>query len=213
MFDQLSFFDTAPSGAPPAPLPSSSLPAMPAEAPGVAHAVFFAVIADTAEAADMHARGAVINGRLGIGGRALEAARLHVSLHAVGAYVGTRPDADIARWCRAGANTSCAAFEVIFDCVATFGGEGNPLVFKSSNNAGVAGLSALHLALGMALADTGERIKQRRITPHMTLSYGGKRIAETAIEPVCWRPHELVLIDSHVGVHRHEIIGRWPLQP
>ena len=132
-----------------------------------------------------------------------------MTLHLVGGYVDEPAEVEVFRWCRAAAAVRRAPFEVVFDRIASFGGEGHPLVFTSS--ADVA-LSALHEALGMALADTGERIKRQRITPHMTLSYRGKRIAETAIDPVCWIAHELVLIDSHVGAHVHEVIGRWPLQ-
>ncbi len=209
MFDQLSIFDTAPP-MPPAP-PSPSLPIPPANGPGVPHALFLAGIADVAGAADLHEQARRIDLQHGIGGRLLEASRLHVSLFALGAYVDVRPEEQIARWCRAAAAVRCAPAEVVFDRIATFGGEGNPLVFKGSGDAEVAAALSLHQALGMALADTGERIKLQRITPHMTMSYRGKRIAETAIEPVRWRLHELVLIDSHVGAHRHDVIGRWPL--
>ena len=208
MFDQLSMFDNPPPGQPAPPTPVSGVPD---SAPGLLHSLFAAVVSDASDTASLHAQAGLIDHRFGVGGRLLEASRLHVSLYAVGAYVDVRPDADIARWCRAAAAVRCAPFEVIFDRVATFGGDGNPLVFKSSDDAGVAGLLALHQALGIALADTGERIKRQRITPHMTQSYRGKRIAETAIEPVRWRAHELVLIDSHVGAHKHHVIGRWPL--
>jgi len=207
MFDQLSMFDTLPPAPPAPPLPAPS-----EGRPDVPHAVFFAVVADAAGAARLRERAGLIDRRFGVGGRLLEAERLHVSLHAVGAYVDLRPDADIARWCRAGAAVSAAPFEVVFDQVATFGGDGNPLVFKSSNESDRAGFLALHLMLGMMLADVGELIKPRSFTPHMTLSYRGKRIAETAIEPVRWRPHELVLVDSHVGAHRHDVLARWPLR-
>jgi 2'-5' RNA ligase len=209
MFDQLSIFDTAPPNAPVPPAPSVPSPD---SKPGVPHALFFAGVAAPADAEHLHELAGGIDRRFGIGGRLLEADRLHVSLFAVGAYVDVRPDDDIARWCRAAAAVQCRACEIVFDRIATFGGEGNPLVFKSADETGSAGLLALHQTLGMALADTGERIKRQRITPHMTLSYRGKRIAETAIEPVRWRLHELVLIDSHVGAHRHEVIGRWPLR-
>ena len=208
MFDQLSMFDTLPPGPPAPPLPTPS----PDGRADVPHALFFAVTADAAGAAGLHERAVLVDRQLGVGGRLLEPARLHVSLHAVDAYLDVRPDADIARWCRAGAAVSAAPFEVVFDQVATFGGDGSPLVFKSSNEADRAGFLALHLMLGMMLADVGERIKPRSFTPHMTLSYRGKRIAETAIEPVRWRPHELVLIDSHVGAHRHDVLARWPLR-
>ena len=211
MFDQLSMFDTLPPGPPVAPLPASSS-LSPGGRPDVPHTLFFALVADAAGAGRVHESAALIDRQFGIGGRLLEPERLHVSLHAVGAYVGMRPDADIARWCRAGAAVRSAPFEVVFDQVATFGGDGNPLVCKSSNESDRAGFLALHLMLGMMLANVGEQIKPRSFTPHMTLSYRGKRIAETAIEPVRWRPHELVLIDSHVGAHRHDLLARWPLR-
>ena len=211
MFDQLSMFDTLPPGPPVPPLQTPAVPS-PDGRPGLPHSLFLACIADLSATASLHARAELLDRELGIGGRLLEAGRLHVSLFAVGAYLEVRPDADVARWCRAAASVRCAPCEIVFDRVATFGGEGNPLVFKASDEVGVAGLLALHQALGIALANAGERIKLQRITPHMTQSYRGKRIAETAIEPVRWRARELVLIDSHVGAHRHDVIGRWPLQ-
>ena len=211
MFDQLSMFDTLPPGPPVPPLAMSPSPS-PDGRPDVPHTVFFAVMADAAGAGGLHERAVLVDRQLGVGGRLLEPGRLHVSLHAVGSYIGVRPDADIARWCRAGAAARSAPFDVVFDQVATFGGDGNPLVFKSSNESDRAGFLALHLMLGMMLANVGEQVKPRSFTPHMTLSYRGKRIAETLIEPVRWRPHELVLIDSHVGAHRHDLLARWPLR-
>ncbi len=209
MFDQLSMFDAQPAGE------SSATPAVSAGAagpPDLLHSFFFAVVLNESAAAHVHAQAARLDRVLAVGGRALEAERLHVSLLAVGACVGALPEAGIARWRRAADTVRCAPFDVRFDRAATFGGDGNPLVLKSSDDAGVAGLLSLYQAVGMSLADTGERIKPRRITPHMTLSYRGRRIAETPIEPVCWQACDLVLIDSHVGAHRHELLGRWPLR-
>jgi 2'-5' RNA ligase len=210
MFDQLSMFDTSPPTPPVPPVRTPVAPSVDGK-PGVPHALFFAAVASAAGTASLHERAGLIDQQFGIGGRPLEAERLHVSLFAVGAYLDVRPDMDIARWCRAGAAVRCLPAEIVFDRVASFGGEGNPLVFKSADDVGVAGLLALHQALGIELANTGERIKRQRIRPHMTMSYRGKRIAETAIEPVRWQLHELVLVDSHVGAHRHDVIGRWPL--
>jgi 2'-5' RNA ligase len=193
----------------PSPLPSATPCAGAHAEPGRLHSMFFAILPDPADAERLHAHAASIDRRLNVGGRALEAVRLHVSLHAVGVHAGHRPDAEIARWRRAAAGVHCGPFEVVFDRVATFGGEGRPLVYTCSDDAG---LLALHQALGIALADAGERITLRRITPHMTQSYRGRRTAETVIEPVRWRAHELALIESHVGAHRHEVLGRWPLR-
>ena len=66
-------------------------------------------------------------------------------------------------------------------------------------------------ALGIALANTGERVVRQRIAPHMTVSWRGRRIPETPIDPVRWRASELVLIDSHHGEGKHEVLGRWTL--
>ncbi len=205
MLRQSSLFDDA-SGSPS--WPPMARPPRPDHASGI-HAPFFAVVPDPPDAELLHAHGRRVQGRLGLVGRALEPERLHVTLHLVGEEGDEPADAEIARWCRAAANLRCAPFEVVFDRVSTFGGDGRPLVFTSSDDAG---LPALHRALGMALADTGEPIRRKRIAPHMTLSYRGKRVAETAIDPVRWQARELVLIDSHVGDHVHEVIGRWPLQ-
>jgi len=45
----------------------------------------------------------------------------------------------------------------------------------------------------------------------MTLSYNGKPMAEHAIEPIRCAAWELVLINSHVGLTHHEVMGQWPL--
>lgn len=212
MFDQISMFDDSPPAPPPPPPPPRIGAPRPDAPSGQLHSLFAAVVCSADGSADLHAQGALVDRLLGVDGRPLEASRLHVSLHAFGDYVDVRPDADIARWCHAAAGVRCAPFDVVFDRAATFGGNGHPLVLKASDDAHVAGLLALHQALGIALANAGERIKLQRITPHMTLSYRGRRIPETPIEPVRWRAHELVLIDSHVGAHRHDVVGRWPLQ-
>jgi RNA 2',3'-cyclic 3'-phosphodiesterase len=62
------------------------------------------------------------------------------------------------------------------------------------------------------LADVGRRTTNAKTTPHMTFAYGEQEIAETPIEPLRWRAENLVLIDSHVGGHRHEVLGSWPLR-
>jgi 2'-5' RNA ligase len=48
-------------------------------------------------------------------------------------------------------------------------------------------------------------------SPHQTLFYRQSRPEQRTIAGFGWRVEELVLICSHVGRTRHEIIGRWPL--
>jgi 2'-5' RNA ligase len=176
------------------------------------HSLFFALMPAPQEARRLRAEGLALDARFAVGGAPLESHRLHVSLFAVGAYLRTRPAADVERWRAAAASVGSAPFEVAFDRIATFGGAGRPLVLKAADDGALPGLQALYESLGVALANAGEHITQRRITPHMTLSYHGRPMPETAIEPLRWRAHELVLIDSHVGLHHHEVLGRWRLQ-
>jgi len=206
MLRQCSLFDEPPAGLGMAPL---ARPPRLAGEPGQVHSLFLAVLPEPEDAARLHAHARQVEEHLGFAGRALDADRLHVTLHAFGAYADEPPQAEIDRWCRAAAAVRLAPFDVVFDRVATFGGRDHPCVFTSTEDAG---LVALHQALGIALANTGERIVRQRIAPHMTLSWRGRRIAETAIEPVRWRVGQLALIDSFHGENVHEVLGRWELK-
>ncbi|MBW8757354.1 MAG: 2'-5' RNA ligase family protein [Burkholderiales bacterium] len=206
MLRQCSLFDEPPAGLGMAPL--ACLPRLTA-APGRVHSVFIAALPAPEDAVRLHAHARRVEERLGFAGRAIDADRLHVTLHALGAWVDEPPDAEVDRWCRAAAAVRHAPFDIVFDRVATFGGRDHPCVFTGTEDAG---LHALHQALGIALANTGERISRQRIAPHMTLSWRGRRIADTPIEPVRWRVGQLALIDSHLGEHAHEVLGRWNLR-
>jgi len=209
MLRQCSLFDEPPAGLGMVPPARSPRPPIAAGAPARVHSLFLAVLPEAADAARLHAHARRVEEGLGFAGRALEADRLHVTLHVLGAFADEPPDADVDRWCRAAAAVRHAPFDVVFDRFATFGGRDHPCVFTSTEDSG---LQALHQALGIALANTGERIGRQRIAPHMTLSWRGRRIAETAIEPVRWRVGQLALIDSHLGEHVHEVLGRWELK-
>ena len=206
MLRQCSLFDEPPAGLGMAPL---ARPPRQAGAPGRMHSLFLAALPEAADAARLHAHARRVEEQLGFAGRALDADRLHVTLHLLGACADEPPQAEVDRWSRAAVAVRHAPFDVVFDRVATFGGRDHPCVFTSTEDAG---LHALHQALGIALANTGERVVRQRIAPHMTLSWRGRRIAETAIEPVRWRVGQLALIDSHLGEHVHEVLGRWELK-
>jgi len=49
---------------------------------------------------------------------------------------------------------------------------------------------------------------RRAFTPHVTLWYGEREIAENPIEPIGWTVREFVLIHSLRG---HTCLARWPL--
>jgi 2'-5' RNA ligase len=205
MLRQCSLFDEPPGGIG---MPSLAPPLRVADVPGRVHSLFFALLPEPDDAVRVHAHARQVEESLGFAGRAVDAERLHVTLHSLGAWDGAPAQDEVDRWCRAAAAVRRAPFEVVFDQVATFGGRDNAWVFTSSEEAE---LHSLHEALGIALANTGERVVRQRIAPHMTVSWRGRRIAAAAIAPVRWRAHELALVDSHHGEHAHDVLGRWAL--
>ena len=50
-----------------------------------------------------------------------------------------------------------------------------------------------------------------RFSPHLTLGYRIGEPFSERVAPVSWTADEIVLIDSHVGRTRHEVLGRWRL--
>ena len=206
----MSQFDMfAPTPAPPGPPARQRL-----QSGALVHDVFFALRPVAADAQRLAAHAAREDARLGVGGEPMEPERLHVSLYLMVRYErgDPFPQADVERWALAASTVPKTAFEVLFDGVATFGGKTNPLVLKSRAGQGVAGVRAFQRELGIALANAGETLRDRPFEPHMSVSYRGIRIAEEATPPVSWTPGELVLIDSHVGKHVHEVLAAWPLQ-
>lgn len=74
-------------------------------------------------------------------------------------------------------------------------------------------LLLLQLQLQKALALSGIRRPGWRFSPHVTLLYRNGAPFSRLIAPISWWVSELVLIHSHVGLTRHDIVGRWPLLP
>ena len=205
MSDQFGLFAAPPE-------PSRRVPRPQLKSNARKHALFLAIRPDAADAARLVAHAAAEDARLGLHGGPMEAGRLHVSLFGLVDYADRYPETAVERWLSALDTVRVATFEVGFDTVATFGGQGNPLVLRARDPAQVAGVRRLHEAVGVALADAGEQLKWASDEPHMTVSYRGLRIPDTAMAAIRWTAREFVLVDSHVGAHIHEVLERWPLR-
>lgn len=75
-----------------------------------------------------------------------------------------------------------------------------------------AALAALRTQIVDAMAR--QSLPQRQgyeFNPHMTLYYRDGAPGSRQITPVQWIADELLLIHSHVGLTRHDVLGRWPL--
>ena len=76
------------------------------------------------------------------------------------------------------------------------------------------GLALLQRALRERVTDAGLEPRDGwTFNPHMTLGYRDEPAFSRAIDPILWQVEELVLVHSHVGETRHDIIGRWTLSP
>ncbi len=148
-----------------------------------------------------------------LNGSPLQAARLHVSLHHIGDYKRLRTKFIYAAALTA-KTVAMPSFEVTFRAIKSFeegppiGGRrrGRPLVLLGEGDA----LFKLHSALGGAMAKNGLRTEVC-FTPHMTLSYDPKAIAEQAIEPIRMAVSEFVLVHSELWLTKYNVLDRWRL--
>jgi RNA 2',3'-cyclic 3'-phosphodiesterase len=146
-------------------------------------------------------------------GSPLKASRLHVSLHLIGDYKRLRTRF-IYVAVQAAKTVAMPPFEVTFRAIKSFEEgppidgrrRGRPLVLLGEGDA----LFKLHSALGGAMAKNGLR-SEACFTPHMTLSYDLKAIAEQAIEPIRMMVTEFVLVHSELWLTKYNVLDRWPL--
>lgn len=172
--------------------------------------LFFAVRPSPVACEQIVALTAHLRSEHGLRGSPISPDRLHSTLHHLGDHVGL-PQAVVDQACAAAASLAVPAFEVVFDRVASFARPHNqPLVLRGG--AGLDGLMALQQALGAAMARVGlGRHVESHFTPHVTLLYDDRRVAEQAMAPIRWVVDELVLVHSLLGRTVHKTLGRWPL--
>ncbi|GAA4326021.1 2'-5' RNA ligase family protein [Pigmentiphaga soli] len=182
-------------------------------APRPTDRLFYAVFPAPDAAARIAAFAAQLCASQGLRGRPLAASRLHVTLHHLGDYLGLPQDlVDHAR--AAGDAVAMRPFDAEFDAVGSFAGRRgrHPIVLLGGD--GVAGLDMLQRRLCAALAPAGparDAAAAAPYTPHVTLLYGDRTIAERPIDAVRWRVGEFVLVRSLLGRSRYERLATWPL--
>lgn len=181
-------------------------------APQPTDRLFFAIFPD----GDAAARIAKLAQRLciehGLKGRSLATERFHVTLHHLGDYVGLPQDL-VATAGEAARAVMMPPFEIAFDRAVSFLGRPYRRPFVLCGGEGVAALTAFQRALGTALKKAGVgRCAELHYTPHVTLLYDDRSVAEQAVETVGWTAHEFVLVHSLLGRSRHVPLARWPLR-
>lgn len=104
-------------------------------------------------------------------------------------------------------------FDVAFDRLESFRAKPGhvPLVLRGDD--GLVGVMLLRRNLGEAMEKVGRGpYVQSRFTPHVTLLYGDRPIAEQRVETIGWKVQEFVLVRSLHGEGKHIELGRWPLR-
>jgi len=178
-------------------------------APGAeAHRFFFALKPDADMAAHTldFARAVLDAAQDGRG--LLNAAHHHVTL-ALTADQATPDPALIAALRRAGDRVQAVPFALHLDrLVAT----NHSVSLRPS--VPVPALTALQSAISAAMAQEGVPMRADwHFDPHETLAYRKSVPGERIVAGFHWPVRAFMLVHSHVGLHRHETIGAWPLAP
>jgi len=138
--------------------------------------------------------------------------RFHVTLHCIGTFP-LLSDYTLNAAMAAAAAVSMPPFEIAFDRVRSFDRSAGklPLVLVGPEHDGP--VRAFRRTLDMALRRVGGVPRMSaHFLPHLTLMYGDRTVPEQMVEKVGWTVRDFVLIHSHYGHGRHEVIGQWPLR-
>lgn len=178
--------------------------------------LFFAVLPDAAAAAQIGKLTQRLRAEYQLQGRPLDAARLHVSLQALGDHIDM-PHGLIARAGEAAATAAAVVtpFTVRFDQALSFSGKARPGARRAivlGGDEGIAGLAALHHTLTQAMLKAGLPASAGAITPHVTMLYDTATVPVHGVEAVEWTVREFVLIHSLINANQpYTILKRWQL--
>jgi 2'-5' RNA ligase len=106
-----------------------------------------------------------------------------------------------------GAAVEAAPFEIQFDTVV---GSDRAIALRPRGKN--ASFAALYQRIAVAREAAGLRARAGyRSSPHMTLGYRDGAPFTHAIAPIGWTADAFLLVHSHVGRTRHDVLGRWLL--
>jgi RNA 2',3'-cyclic 3'-phosphodiesterase len=144
-------------------------------------------------------------------GKPIATERLHVTLHHVGDFVGL-PEGIAAEAGTLASVISMRPFTVEFNSALSFRGSPGNLPFVLQGDEGVIGLLVLQQRLGRLMENAGLGRANPHYTPHMTLLYGNRFVADEGVRPIRWAVHEFALVHSVLGRRRYNILARFPLR-
>lgn len=172
--------------------------------------LFFALRPDAAAAERIRALALRVRKLEGLEGRVFELEQLHVTLRYLGSWEELPADAlavadEVARSLRA------EPFGLSFDRVMSFERTRGqpPLVLCGDEECDA--LLKVRGRLSVEL-DKTHRFKPDHggFKAHVTMLYDWKRVSPLAVAPIAWTVSEMLLIRSHQGLTRHEVVARYP---
>jgi 2'-5' RNA ligase len=146
-----------------------------------------------------------------LGGAPIGLERLHITLAPVfHAYLGL--EESVRRAVAIGSAMAGTAFPARLDLTASFAHRQERKPFVLSGQHGLAELIVFRSDLRRRMALAGFEVRAD-YQPHMTLMWADRQIEEEyPIAPISWQVRDFVLIASHQGLSRYDIVRRWPLQ-
>jgi 2'-5' RNA ligase len=175
--------------------------------------LFFALVPEPLVARRIHRLASGLRRDLGLSGALIPPERLHVSLYGLDDHAGL-PAGLVEAARDAAGRVSEVAFEVAFDRLMSFSGNGAVVLVASDN---MPEIRRFWESLGFAmeatpLAPYAKAAADNALTPHMTLLYDHDVIVpKREILPIRWRVSDFVLVHSRLGQGRHVYLGRWSL--
>ena len=189
-----------------------SLPGFDAAPQRLTDRLFFAVFPDADAAARIAQLAQQLRAEHGLHGKPLKPERFHVTLHHLGDYAGLPQDI-VAMASQGAAAVALPPFDIAFDRAASFCSTPRNRPFVLQGDGGVAAVTVFQQALGVEMTKVGlGRWAKSAYTPHITLLYDDRCVAEQAVETIAWTAHEFVLVHSLIGQTRHVPLARWPLR-
>lgn len=139
-------------------------------------------------------------------GAPVAAERLHITLFILDDRFDL-PGSLVTALTSVGDSIAAAPIRVVLDRV---GGGEHSIALRPGRR--LAALDALHRQLGERSRAAGVESRAGYVfNPHLTLGYRDGRPFGMAVPPIAWTARKLMLIHSHLGRTRHEVLGRWPL--
>ncbi|MDP1931612.1 MAG: 2'-5' RNA ligase family protein [Gammaproteobacteria bacterium] len=167
---------------------------------------FFALQPSVNDSHRIYATTAELLAAHSVAGKRTPPERLHITLEMIGHDLDAEV-LDLA--CHAADTVSFPAIDVSFNAAMTFSVPGGPFVLLGTD--GLDDVRKLWFELSCALADHGFS-PPRSYEPHMTLCYDPRhRLPRIAVEPIGFHAGEFVLMKSHVGLSKYEVVLTWRL--